>query len=92
MKINFFDALSNTHKLKLVFTNATFLSCRATPNSVIELFSLADFFVEVWYSGMQNTNGIDTEIKSFKSIELLRPYLDEETSFLILKETHNVAL
>ncbi|MFW5760300.1 MAG: hypothetical protein ACOCXH_04900 [Cyclobacteriaceae bacterium] len=89
MKIENFKNLNFSKKLASVFSQGTFLSCRAYADKMIELFALGDFFVEVWYSGMEQDNNIQLRIKCFRSIAFLDPYLQEETSFMILKETQN---
>ena len=89
MNIENFKELPFSKKLEHVFSKGVFLTCRTTKECMVELFAVSEFFVEVWYSGMKNEDYIHLQLKSFRSISLVEPYLQEETSFLILKELQN---
>lgn len=89
MNIEIFKELPFTNKLEHVFSKGIFLTCRTCRNCMIELFSVDEFFVEVWYSDLENDQSIHLRLKSFRSVSFIEPYLQEETSFMILKNSQN---
>ncbi len=76
MKIDLcqFNALPDSEKALTVLEQGTNLKTRKEDGCIINLYSLSDFYVEIWYD--QGSNRID-RIRSFKSIEQLEKFLDD---------------
>ena len=85
IQINDFNNISKEEKVNELWKNGTFLTCRLYGDYVIELYSLNNFFVELWYDDMAGTDKLIMQLKCFKDINLIQPYFDEELSFRILK-------
>jgi hypothetical protein len=83
-----FDALRISEKLDYTYFEGVFLSERKVLGYIIEIYALNNFFVEVWYGGLQDGETPYVKIKSFRSIELLEPYLYIESSFQMLKDVN----
>lgn len=69
-----FNILPDSEKADIVWEHGAFLTNRVEGRFGINLYSLSDFYVEVWYS---TPNNKIEEIRTFKSIEPLEPYLGE---------------
>ena len=67
-----FKKLTIDQQAKCVKTEGKYLSIRENRHFLIDLYSLGDFFVELWYS--PNSAGIN-QIRVFKEIKNLDPYL-----------------
>ncbi|MCG8320203.1 MAG: hypothetical protein MI921_11920 [Cytophagales bacterium] len=67
-----FKKLTIDQQAKFVKTRGRYLSIRENRHFLIDLYCVDDFFVELWYS--PNSVGIN-QIRSFKDIKLLEPYL-----------------
>ncbi len=68
-----FIALNVNEKVDAVWNQATYLMSRKTETGSVNLYALEDFYVEVYYD--QELNSIE-DIRSFKSVHCLEPYLD----------------
>lgn len=68
-----FNLMDDNSKAALLWGKGTFIMTRIENQYRINLYSLYDFFAEVWYN--DEANSID-KIRTFKSIEALEPYLD----------------
>ncbi len=80
-----FESLDSTEKLDQTYFQGVFLTERTVVEFIIELYALNNFFVEIWYGGLNEGETPFVKIKSFKSIKLLEPYLFSEASFKLLK-------
>lgn len=69
-----FNILPDNEKADTVWENGVFLLNRVVEGNAINLYSLNDFYVEIWYD--QPNNKI-IKIRSFKSTNPLDPYLDD---------------
>ncbi len=69
-----FNVLTDIEKANMVLDNGTFMLKRHDEEHVINLYTLADFYVELYYD--QKSNRI-IKIRSFKSTEPLEPYLGD---------------
>ena len=67
-----FKKLTIDQQAKHVKSRGHYLSIRENRHFLIDLYCIDDFFVELWYS--PNSVGIN-QIRSFKDIRLLEPYL-----------------
>lgn len=76
MKVNIyqFNALSDSGKAQTALEHGINLKTRKDEGFIINLYSLNNFYVEVWYN--ENSNRID-RIISFNSIDQLGPYIDD---------------
>ena len=76
MKIDLyqFNALTDPEKAQAVLEHGANLKTRKEDGFIINLYSLYNFYVEVWYD--EGGNKID-RIRSFNSIDLLGPYIDD---------------
>lgn len=83
-----FDQLISSEKLDYTYFDGVFLSERNVFGYIIEVYSLSNFFVEVWYGGLKEDETPFVKIKSFQSIKLLEPYLYTESSFKMLKDVN----
>jgi len=86
--IDFFNKLGSTEKLNLTYFEGVFLSERNVFEYIIEIYSLSNFFIEIWYGGLGDKDKPFVKIKSFRSIKFLEPYLYIESSFKMLKNTN----
>lgn len=68
-----FIALDTNTKATTVWNHATFLMSRTSVSGKVNLYSLEDFYVEVYYN--QELNCIE-DIRSFKSVSCLDAYLE----------------
>ena len=66
-----FNLMSDDFKAALLWDKGTFIMTRIENPYRISLYSLSDFFAEIWYNDEKGT--ID-EIRAFKSITALEPY------------------
>ena len=71
-----FNVLPENDKADVVWEHGKFLSNRNIEGHGINLYSLNDYYVEIWYD--QGTNKT-IKIRSFKSTNPLDPYLEEIT-------------
>ena len=71
-----FNILPDGEKADNVWEHGKFITNRVVEGHVINLYSLNDFYVEIWYH--QSSNKI-IKIRSFKSTNPLDPYLEEIT-------------
>ncbi len=69
-----FIALDLRTKADTVWNHAIYLMSRPYASGIANLYALEDFYVEVYYD--QELNSIE-DIRSFKSVHCLEPYLDE---------------
>ena len=69
-----FNVLTDIEKANMVLDNGTFMLKRHDDQHVINLYTLSDFYVELYYD--QKSNRIN-KIRSFKSTEPLDPYIDD---------------
>lgn len=69
-----FNILPDNEKADTVWEYGVFLLNRVVEGNAINLYSLNDFYVEIWYD--QPNNKI-IKIRSFKSTNPLDPYLDD---------------
>ena len=69
-----FNIMDENEKAQTLWDNGTFLTNKSDNLKSVNLYSLGDFYVEVWYDKPQNRI---TQIRSFKSINNLSPYLDD---------------
>jgi len=76
MKIDLyqFNALADPEKAQAVLEHGTNLKTRKDEGFIVNLYSLSNFYVEVWYD--EDSNRID-RIRSFNSIDQLGPYIDD---------------
>lgn len=74
IELHTFDILTDIEKTEMVLDNGTFMLKRQDKDHVISLYTLSDFYVEMYYD--QKSNRI-IKIKSFKSTEPLDPYLGD---------------
>jgi hypothetical protein len=76
MKINLyqFNALTDPDKAQEVLEQGTNLKTRKDEGFIINLYSLSNFYVEVWYEEGRNRIG---RIRSFRSIDQLSPCIDD---------------
>lgn len=68
-----FNQLSENEKADTAWTGA-YLGNRTEEDHIVQLYSLPDFYVEVYYS--PGTNAI-TRFRAFKQLRLLAPYLEQ---------------
>ena len=68
-----FNLLPIGDQAQYTWKHGTYLTARQWKENTINLYHVDKFFVEVWYN--PDTNCIDT-VKSFKSKNCLKPYLD----------------
>ena len=75
MKIDLyqFNALTDPEKAQEVLEHGANLKTRTEGGLIVNLYSISNFYVEVWYDGASNR--ID-RIRSFKNIDHLEPYID----------------
>ncbi len=66
-----FNDLVDNSKALMLWEEGRFLKTRIENPYRINLYSLSDFFAEIWYNDEKGT--ID-EIRAFKSITALEPY------------------
>lgn len=85
--INFED-LRSSEKLDFTYFEGVFLSERVVFGYIIEIYALSNFFVEIWYGGLEDGEQPFVKIKSFKSVKYLEPYLFIESSFKMLKDVN----
>lgn len=83
-----FDKLCSSEKLDHTYFSGIFLSERIVFDYIIEVYSLNNFFVEIWYGGLKDDETPFVKIKCFKSIKFLEPYLYIDSSFKILKDVN----
>ena len=85
MKISLyeFNVLTDFEKTQVVLENDTNLKTRKEEGYIVNLYSLPDFYVEVWYD--EESNRIN-KIRSLKSIDQLGPYIDGIDLGQVLKE------
>lgn len=69
-----FNRLDIDSKYSLVWEHGVFLMNRYEGNFKINLYSLFDFFIEIWY---QSEMSSIEKIRTFKSLEALEPYLEK---------------
>ena len=69
-----FNMLTDIEKANMVLDNGTFMLKRHDDQQVINLYTLSDYYVELYYD--QKSNRIN-KIRSFKSMEPLDPYIDD---------------
>ena len=69
-----FNVLSDNEKADIVWKHGKFLTNRVVEGNAINLYTLNDFYVEIWYD--QSSNEI-IKIRSFTSTNPLDPYLDD---------------
>ena len=69
-----FNVLPEDQKAQMVWNHGTFLTNKADGKKAVTLYSLSNFYVEIWYN--QTENQI-TKIRSFNSVKQLSPYLDD---------------
>ncbi len=86
--IYYFNGLDSTEKLNLTYFNGIFLSKRNVFGYITEIYSVGNFFVELWYGGLGAEENPFVKIKSFRSIKFLEPYLCIESSFKMLKDVN----
>ena len=67
-----FIILDLKKKADTVWNHATYLTWRSNETGKVNLYALEDFYVEVYYN--QEHNCIE-DIRSFKSVGCLEPYL-----------------
>lgn len=66
-----FNLMDDNSKAALLWGKGTFIMTRIENQYRINLYSIFDFFAEIWFNDEKGT--ID-EIKAFKSITALEPY------------------
>lgn len=69
-----FVKLTKTEKVSYLFNSGEFLLTREHPGYLINLYLLADFFVEIWYTSPSNR--VD-KIEVVPNDEVLENYNDE---------------
>ena len=69
-----FNVLTEDQKAQMVWDFGTFITNKADGKKAVTLYSLSNFYVEIWYN--QTENQINN-IRSFSSIKQLSPYLDD---------------
>lgn len=69
-----YQSLGQSHKAEILFSEGISLDLvRHTPRLKIELYSLADFYVEIFYDKFTDD---PLFLQSFEHLEGLEPYLD----------------
>lgn len=71
--IHKFNDLADNFKASMLWEKGRFLMTRIENPYRINLYSISDFFAEIWYNDEKGT--ID-EIRAFKSFTLLEPYFN----------------
>ena len=69
-----FNILPDDEKAQMVWDDGTFLTNKADEEKAVNLYSLSNFYVEIWYDKPHNRI---TNIRSFLSTSQLSPYLDD---------------
>lgn len=69
-----FNILDENEKAQTIWDNGTFLTNKSDEEKAVNLYALGDFYVEVWYDKPHNRI---TQIRSFKTVNNLSPYLDD---------------
>ena len=69
-----FIALDMNKKADTVWNHAAYLTWRAYEKGKVNLYALEDFYVEIYYD--EEFNCLE-DIRSFKSVVCLDPYLNE---------------
>ena len=78
-----FNAQTDLDKTQVVLEHGNNLKTRKDEGYIVNLYSLYDFYVEIWYD--EESNRIN-KIRSFKSIDQLGPYIDGIDLGQVLKE------
>ncbi len=68
-----YNLLDPDTKSQVLWDKGTFIMTRIENPYRINLYSLSDFFAEIWYN---DENGTIDEIRAFKSFTLLEPYFN----------------
>lgn len=68
-----YNSLEDDQKATLLWDQGIFLMNRVDEKYSYNLYSLFDFFVEVWYDSKNNSI---EKFRTFKTLEALEPYLD----------------
>lgn len=68
-----FNILNKDDKARILWNSGVFLMNRFENGYSINLYSLFDFYVEVWY--LSQTNEIE-RLHTFKSLEKLQPFIE----------------
>ena len=66
-----FDALHKEEQVEVVYKDGVYIGNRQEPGFIIILYQIHDFYVEMFFFECELLN-----VKSFRSIELLDPYLE----------------
>ena len=67
-----FKMLSDTDQQAYLWTNAIYIGNRVIGEYKVNLYTVSDFFVEVYYDG---ANNVISHLKTFKNRDLLIPYI-----------------
>ena len=66
-----FDALRQSEQVEVVYKDGVYIGNRQEPGFIIILYQIHDFYVEMFFFECELL-----DVKSFRSIDLLDPYLE----------------
>jgi hypothetical protein len=66
-----FDALRQSEQVEVVYNDGVYIGNRQEPGFIIILYQIHDFYVEMFFFECELL-----DVKSFRSIDLLDPYLE----------------
>ena len=72
MNLDNFHFMTSDLRAEAVWVYGTYLAIRSDRDHYVALYSMGDFFVEVWYNPVVNEI---VYTLGFTSVELLEPYL-----------------
>ncbi|MGK7394673.1 MAG: hypothetical protein ACNS62_08870 [Candidatus Cyclobacteriaceae bacterium M3_2C_046] len=75
---------TDEERIHLARNNGTFLTMRVESNSLIELYAVGNFFVEIWYN--QDHFEEKISVVAFKGTKYLDVYLNQDRCFALLKK------
>lgn len=87
MRYEDFLNMSMEQMAEIVWTHGKFLTEKKYTTKCVELYALNNFFVEIWLTLPQNIRDFNFVliIKTFKKINALDPYLQDEESFRLIR-------
>lgn len=82
-----FADLTMEKKAEIVWAQGKFLTEKKFPKQYVELYSISNFFVEIWFSIPHNLRDFNflLFIRPFNKISAIEPYLMDKECFKVLK-------